>query len=174
MSCNCLHGRAYEDAAGNCLCDDGTGTPKEGCDGVMIDGRCTGGIRVIPPLANEPLPVDTSAGGAFNMYGIKSPQSSKCKALFAPSGYHYIVDSSGKCVLAVDYDYDTTKFNATSGNGALGNLLGGGNGSFSDVIANNKGLISLGIAALVGYFAFGRDKDGTATSRTVISRRGIS
>lgn len=170
MACNCFHGTAREDSQGNCFCDETDGTSTKGCDGVIIDGNCTGGIRGIP-VVNEPLP---QAGGyeQFGMYGQKRKITNACTGLIAPNGYQYILNSSGECVLAVKYDNDKTLFGS---NNALSSLLGGGaaGGGLSDIIANNKGLIGLGIAGVIALFLF-RDKDGTATSRTVISRKGIN
>lgn len=166
MACNCVHGTAREDANGNCFCDDAP-TTKENCEGVWIDGvGCTGGIKPVRGggivTVNEPLP---------DIYGQKPVKGKPC-AIGAPNGYHYILNSAGECVLAVKYDYDTTRFNNGGGsNNNTGGLLDGT--GLGDLIANNKGLIGLAIAAGALFFLFGRDKDGTATSRTVISRRGI-
>lgn len=164
-NCNCLHGTAGFDANGNCVCTDDGGYTEATCTGVWIDGRCTGGVKGGGiATVNEPLP-DTSAGGQFSMFGQKRKVINTCSQIGAPKGYHYILDSSGRCVLAVDYDNDTTHFN--TGVPAIDNLLGGG---ISQTIANNKGLIGLAVASVVGYFVFKGNK-GTATERTTINRK---
>lgn len=171
-NCNCLHGTAGYDANGNCICTDNSApnTTRENCTGVWIEGvGCTGGIKGIPAIVNEPLP---QAGyEQFGMFGQKRKVTNTCSQIGAPNGYQYILNANGQCVLAVKYDYDTTQFGGGAKN-ALDSLLGGSD--LGTTIANNKGLIGLGVAGVIAYFLFGRDKDGTATSRTVISRRGIS
>lgn len=166
MACNCITGRAYEDANGNCLCDDGTGTPKDGCDGVLINGICTGGVRP-PVISNEPLP---PISGQLDIFGTKPPKPLiACRGMYAPAGYKYILNANNVCVLTVDYDSNTATY--TPNNAGLANVLGTAGNSVSDLIANHKGIIGLGVALIAGYFAFGKNGQGHATEHTTINRK---
>lgn len=61
-TCNCLHGTAYQDATGACLC----------CDGVVINGQCTGGIKATPTTTAPPsqAPIDPTTTAIDNPQGL--------------------------------------------------------------------------------------------------------
>lgn len=124
------------------------------------------------PSRQSPItsPVDTSAGGAYNMYGIKQPTAKnnigRCAGMVAPNGYHVIETAQG-CVMAVNYDGNIIGNNTTTPinsnpiqsliNAVTGNTASETSSGGLSSLLENKGLL-LAAAVIGGFYFLGKGR----------------
>ena len=121
-------------------------------------------IEVVP----VPVPIDTSANGAYSIYGMKPPKTlntGRCNGIVAPNGYHVIETAQG-CVMAVNYDSNIVNANPSTVTNPLGNLISALTGNSASAsgtdsgvsgLLQNKGLL-LAAAVAAGFYFMSKNK----------------